>query len=107
MGFDTAAPRPRVRSDGWFCRLILLLAQRQAGVHTKPMPRSARAFRARLGVLWVTGRPVIFLTGLCFFVGVLFLPLSLVPSTVFFLAGLGALVVALQLSQLASEPIAD
>jgi hypothetical protein len=107
MVFNTAAPQPPVPSGGWFCRLVLLWTQRTAHVQPEQVRRFAAAFRARLRVLWVTGRPVIFLTGLCFFVGALFLPISLVPSTVFFLAGLGALGVALRLLQSASKPIAD
>jgi hypothetical protein len=69
--------------------------------------RWASALGGRLTMLWVMGRPVIFLSGLCLVVGTLFLPLSFIPSLAFFLAGLAALGVALQLLPPPAQPDAE
>jgi hypothetical protein len=107
MGFHSAMLPPSAQVPGWFCRFVLLLAEQHRGAGPKQPGRSVGALRDRLRILRVNGQPVLFLAGLCFFVGALFLPLSLLPSSVFFLAGLGALGIGLQLVATAAEPNTD
>jgi hypothetical protein len=109
MGFHSAMLPPSARARGWLCRFVLLLAgqRRGRGAGPKQPGPCLGALRDRLRMLRVNGQPVLFLAGLCCFVGALFLPLSFLPSSVFFLAGLGALGIGLQLVATAAEPNTD
>jgi hypothetical protein len=96
-------PRDARAPNGWFCRLVLLLAQQEAQILRELWQRLRRFLRGRMCLLWVSGRPVLFLTALCLLVGTFFLAVSFALSAAFFIAGICALGLALRML----EPLAD
>jgi hypothetical protein len=101
--------RHRGVSEGWFCRFVLWLRQQQipASLRGDRWTRQSRLAGSRLRLLWVSARPVLFLTALCFFVGVVFLAVSLALSTAFFLAGFSALALALRMLPTFADAVAE
>lgn len=100
-------PRDASAASGWFCRLVLLLAQREARMLQELSRRSRGFLRSRVRLLWISGRPVLFLTALCVLVGTLFLAVSFALSAAFFLAGTSALGLALRMLQPLEDTVAE
>jgi hypothetical protein len=82
---------------GWFCRLVLLLARQDIGVRMESVRHFAVSLFSRMRLLWMSGRPVVFLTVYCLTVGAVLCCVSIKLGTGFFLAGFGALLVALRM----------
>jgi uncharacterized membrane protein len=81
----------------------MLLARQNSDIRTESLREFAVTMLQRMRMLWTSGRPVVFLTALCMAVGAVCSWVSLKLGTGFFLAGFGALVVALRIL----DPVSD
>jgi hypothetical protein len=106
-GLAVSSSDGRSRGLGWFCRLVMLLVRQDSGIRRQSLRQFAATISQRMRMLWTSGRPVLFLTALCMAVGVVFSWVSLELGTGFFLAGFGALLVALCFLAPVSDSWAD